>query len=954
MGDRETVAHGDGEARTLPLVSHPGEIHTATFLMTDIAGSTRLWEEQRDAMILALATHDQLLRTAVEDAGGTVVKTTGDGLLAAFERPGAAVRAAIAGQVAMAAHGWPTAQPIRSRMAIHAGEAEVRDHDYFGPALNRVARLLAIGHGGQVLVSSAGAALAGGGLPPGASLLDRGEHHLRDIARAEHVYQLAAPGLDTAFPALRTGDAPTNLPADLTSFIGRERETTEVRGLLRTHRLVTLVGVGGTGKTRLTLHIAGEVASQHADGTWLVELAPLREPVLVVEEVVRAVGLQLVPGQPAIAALTDYLRGKDLLLLLDNCEHLIEAAAELVERLLAGCPSLQVLATSREALGVLGEAAYAVPSMSLPERLGGEAQLDLAAVASYESVRLFVERATTTLPSFRLDQTTAAPVVEICRRLDGIPLALELAAARVNVLSATEIAEGLGDRFRLLTGGRRTAVPRQQTLLALIDWSWDLLAQTDQQLVRRLSVFAGGWTLDAAAAVVGDQSDAAAGPTAAARLDTLDGLGRLVDRSLVVAVHGEATRYGMLETIRQYANDKLVAASEAADLRARHVARYRGLALDAAGGLLGPDMLLWLGRIEAELDNLRAALDWAFETDPQTALEMSVALVSYWRSRSLGSEGVDRMRQAVELARRWRAAPSEVPDATRAVLEARAMVGAFSMVGSAGWGMAGAIAQETLDVSRESGDPAAIADALVVAIQIEVMTRGGRNTDELRAAGREALALATEADDPARQSTIQTALAMIEAREDPAAAEGWLEQAMAAARRTGNPAMIAGSLQMRGRVASRAGRHAEAVEWFARARADYDAIGDARFAASAASERAHSLRRAGEIAEADAEYRRTIRVWHQTGNRGAVANQLESLALTATAIGDGVRAARLLGAAELLREASGDPMTEPEREEYDVGVAALKGQLAPAELEAAWGEGRGMTAAAAIGYAVGG
>src|SRR5450432_859915 len=581
--------------------------------MTDIAGSTRLWEEQRDAMVHALAAHDALLRTAVEEAGGTVFKTTGDGLLAAFERPGAALRAAVTGQRALQDHAWPTTTPLLVRMAIHAGDAEVRHDDYFGPSLNRVARVLAIGHGGQVLVSSAAAALVADDLPAGATLLDRGEHHLKDLARPEHVYQLAAPGLTADFPPLRSGAAPpTNLPADLTTFIGRGREAAEIRDLLRAHRFATLVGVGGTGKTRLMLHVAGELSSRHHDGAWLVELAPLREPDLVASEVARALGVQVAPAQPTIAAVTDFLRNKDLLLLLDNCEHLIEAAADLVEHLLASCRTLHVLATSREALGVPGEAAYPVPSLALPETLD---HVDPEAIAATEAVSLFVERATTTLPSFRLDASNAASVVEICRRLDGIPLALELAAARANVLSAAEIAQGLGDRFRLLTGGRRTAVPRQQTLQALIDWSWDLLTEADQQLLRRLSVFTGGWALDAAAGVVGDADDPAGSPGGVARLETLDGLSRLVDRSLVVVIHADTTRYGMLETIRQYANDRLIASGEVAALRSRHLAWFRRLAAEAQTGIAGREMVAWLGRLAADLDNLRTALDWALETD---------------------------------------------------------------------------------------------------------------------------------------------------------------------------------------------------------------------------------------------------------------------------------------------------------------------------------------------------
>ncbi len=933
-------------------MTQPDATHTATFLMTDIAGSTRLWEEQRDVMVLALATHDALLRTAVEEAGGTVFKTTGDGLLAAFERPGSALRAAAAGQRALQDHAWPTSTPLLVRMAIHAGDAELRNDDYFGPSVNRVARVLAIGHGGQVLVSSAAAALVADDLPAGATLLDRGEHHLKDLARPEHVYQLAAPGLVTDFPPLRSGMAsPNNLPADLTTFIGRGREAAEIRDLLHGHRFATLVGVGGTGKTRLMLHVAGELSGHYHDGAWLIELAPLRETDLVASEVARALGVQVSPAQSAVGAVTDFLRGKDLLLLLDNCEHLIEAAASLVEHLLGSCRTLNVLATSREALGVAGEATYPVPSLAVPPTLE---QVDLAAIAATEAVSLFVERATTTLPSFRLDESNAASVVEICRRLDGIPLALELAAARVNVLSAPEIAQGLGDRFKLLTGGRRTAVPRQQTLQALIDWSWDLLTEADQQLIRRLSAFTGGWTLDAATGVTGDHDDPASPPLAIARLATLDGLGRLVDRSMVVVTHASRSRYGMLETIRQYATDRLIASGEAAGRRTRHFAWFRRLAVEAQRGIAGPDRVTWLDRIEADLDNLRTALDWAYETDIPAALGMFAALGAYWRSRSLGSEGVDRMGQAIEVLRQWRPTPSPMPEAERTLLAARVMVACFNMSGYAGWSAVGSIGDETIAVARASGDQAAITDALVLQMQTDIMTRGGQHLDGLRDLGMEALQLAIDLDDPLRQSTVLTGLAMIDAQADQDAAEAWIVRAFAAAERSGNPAAIASTFQMRGRAASRAGRHVEAQRWFREAADRYAALGDIRFRLSSQSELAHALRRSGATDEADSEYRQTIAGWLRTGNRGAVANQLESLAFTAVIRGAGTRSAHLLGAAEALREASGDPMTVDERSEYDTFVDRLKGLLDAAALSDYWLKGRALTPRDAVALAVSG
>jgi hypothetical protein len=449
-------------------------------------------------MAVALEAHDSILRTVVEQAGGTVVKTTGDGLLAAFDRAESALTAALDGQNALDRHEWPATGALRVRMAIHSGTAEVRDNDVHGPALNRVSRLLAIGHGGQVLVTSATAVLVADGLPPAFELIDRGEHRLRDLDRPEHVYQLAARGRRREFPPLRSlaADA-SNLPSQLTSFVGRERELADVQSLLGRSRMVTLVGVGGTGKTRLMLEAAAPLVDRYRDGVWLVELAPVIDPGLVIQEVAHALGVQEQPGQRLIDTEIAYLRDTDLLLLLDNCEHLIAAVADLAQRLLGACPSLHLLGSSREALGIGGEAIFAVPSLALPAAIDGrDAGLidagQYGRMVTAESVRLFIERATETLPSFVLDPMSAAAVVEICRRLDGIPLALELAAARVNVLSVQEIAQGLGDRFRLLTGGRRTAVPRQQTLQALFDWSWDLLSNEDRRLLRRLSVFAGG------------------------------------------------------------------------------------------------------------------------------------------------------------------------------------------------------------------------------------------------------------------------------------------------------------------------------------------------------------------------------------------------------------------------------------------------------------------------------
>jgi predicted ATPase/class 3 adenylate cyclase len=626
---------------------------TVTFLFTDIEGSTRLVQDLGPAYRDVLERHQSLLRDAF--SRGVEVGTEGDSFFVAFASATDAVAAAAAGQLALAAEAWPEGHPVRVRMGLHTGQANPGADGYVGYDVHRAARIAAAGHGGQVLLSESTHSLVRHDLPDGVTVRDLGPHRLKDLTTPERISQLVVGGLDDDFPALRTLDSSrTNLPAQLTSFVGRERELGELQALARAHRLVTVIGTGGTGKTRLMLQASAELVGEQADGVWLVELAPISDPEMIVQAVARGLGIREDGGRPLMDTVVDFLRTKSLLILLDNCEHLIGTCAELAEQVLASSSGVSLVASSREALGVTGEHVYQVPSLELPDEQlelddhgGRGASFDK--VRDAEAVRLFVERATAVLPSFTLTPADAPAVVEICRRLDGIPLAIELAAARVPLLSVQEIAMRLGDRFRLLTGGRRTALPRQQTLQALIDWSWDLLTEDERRLLRRLSVFAGGCTLEAASTVARLPDEAVPGGDAS--LDTLDALGRLVGRSLVVVDRGGSTRYHLLETIRQYARDRLVAADETTELRNRHLAFYLRLALDAEPKLLSPDLAAWLVRLDADADNLRAAIDWAFEEDPAAGLRLCVALSSYWRARSL-AEGLDHLRRAAELARR--------------------------------------------------------------------------------------------------------------------------------------------------------------------------------------------------------------------------------------------------------------------------------------------------------------
>jgi predicted ATPase len=813
-------------------------------------------------------------------------------------------------------------------------------------------------------VSSTTSALVADDQAPGSELVDLGEHRLRDLDRPEHVYQVVATGLRREFPPLRAvAEHPTNLRPQVTSFVGREREVAEVRRLLARSRLVTLVGVGGTGKTRLELQVAADALDGYGDGAWLVELAPLSDPELLVAEIGRALRVQQQPGQPPIDTIADYLRSKELLLLLDNCEHLIAAAADVTHRLLGSCPALSVLATSREPLGVDGEALFAVPSLALPapiEEQGGHLVVDdeaLERAGRSEAVSLFLERARATLPAFALDLSNVGAVVEICRRLDGIPLALELAAARVNVLSADEIEQGLGDRFRLLTGGRRTALPRQRTLQALIDWSWDLLEDDDRRLLRRLSVFAGGWTLNAAAAVTfgdatDDGSDRVGRTDGGARLATLDGLSRLVDRSLIVVDHTGATRYRMLETIRQYSADQLATSGETVPLRDRQLAVFLRFARDAEQGLEGHELPAWLERLDAEIDNVRTALDWADGANPDAALEMCVALSRYWQSRAMGSEGLDRLLRAVERVRALPEPDSASVARTRAVVVARAVAAASFVAESIGRAEAVSLGEEALALARMTGDPMAISEAIAILVITRVLAGDEGDIDGLRAMLDEATAIANELGDWARAGRIAAGRAMVEAPVDVDAADRWLVRASEAAVRSGNPQEIAWVTQFRGRVATQVGRLEDAERWFRQSQAQFHAIGDQRFELSVQSELGHVLRRCGRIDEAEAEYRQTVRGWQRSGNRGAVANQLESFAYVAMSRGDGLRAARLLGAAEALRVVAEAAMSGLEREEYDSAVGRLREELDRGSLGSAWAEGGGMTADAAVAFAL--
>jgi predicted ATPase/class 3 adenylate cyclase len=607
---------------------------TVTFLFTDIEGSTKLWERSPQAMQAALIRHDQILREAIEERGGYVFKTVGDAFCAAFPDAPSALEVALEVQRALSAEEWGDEIGfLRVRMALHTGSAEARGGDYFGPPVNRVARLLSAGHGGQTLLSLATQELVRDELPQETELKDLGERRLKDLFRPERLFQLVVPNLPASFPTLRTLDARlNNLPVQPTALVGREREVTEVCARLRRPdvRLLTLTGPGGTGKTRLGLQAAAERLDEFEGGVFFVALAPVSDPDLVASTIAGPLGVVESGEQPLEESLKDHLRTKELLLLLDNFEQVLEAAP-LVGELLATCPRLKVLATSRTVLKVYGEHEYAVPPLGLPDpsRLP-----PIERLTEYEAVRLFVERAGAAKADFSITNESAPAVAEICVRLDGLPLAIELAAARIKMLPPKAMLQRLSSRLKLLTGGARDLPERQRTLRGTIEWSHALLEEGEQLLFARLAVFSGGRTLEAIEAICDAEGDLP--------VEAFEGVSSLLDKSLIGQEEGPngEPRLVMLETIHEFAREKLGESAEAEQIKRVHAEYFLTLAEEAHPEFKGANQLQWLERLEAEHDNMRKALSWALERkEIEVALRLggrSVVVLVHARSLRRG------------------------------------------------------------------------------------------------------------------------------------------------------------------------------------------------------------------------------------------------------------------------------------------------------------------------------
>jgi predicted ATPase/class 3 adenylate cyclase/Tfp pilus assembly protein PilF len=904
---------------------------TVTFLFTDIEGSTRLWETQRAAMQQALAHHDAIMRDAIEANNGCLVKTTGDGLHAAFGFATDAIAACLAGQRALNAHAWGELT-IKSRMGLHSGAAQQRDGDYFGPALNRTARLMAAGHGGQILLSMATEELVRDHLPCDIALRDMGERRLKDLIRPERVYQIIAPDLPADFPPLKTLDArPNNLPAQTTPFIGREDAIRAVKKALSNInvRLLTLSGVGGTGKTRLALEVAADLVDEFEHGVFFVALAALSDPSLVLPTIAKAFDVREAAG-PLQEQLNEQLREKQLLLVLDNFEQVIDAAPKITE-LLTAAPRLKVLVTSREVLRLSGETDYPVPPLSLPDpkRLP-----PLDRLTQYEAVALFIERALAAKPAFAVTNENAPAVAEICHRLDGLPLAIELAAARVRVLPPQRMLAELSHSLNFLMGGARDLPARQKTLRGTMDWSHALLTGAEQQLFRRLAVFGGGCALEAIEAVCNSEPD----------LPVLVTLESLIGKSLVneAEAYGEP-RFAMLETIREYARERLLAAGEVEVMRERHRGYFLTLAEETDSKLKGAEQARWLRRLEEEHDNMRSALESSLlEAEPGAGLRLCGALQRFWFTRGHLSEGREWCARVLNNSDR----DARTPERAKALNGAGALAffqGDFSA--------ARARYEESLAIRRELGDRSGIAGSLN---NLGSVDQNLGDFGSARALYEESLAICRELGD---RWGVYAALNNLGATSygegDFPAARARFEESLTIVRELGDRSGIAGALGNLGAVTQQQGDFASAralyEECLTIAREVGDPIGTAKSLQCLGSVASDE----GDFAAARPFHEESLAIMRELGDRGGIADNMEGMAAVVAALGTFPRAARIWGAAERLRGEIGSPLSPNERRRYDRAVAAARAAFGDsASFDRAWQEGCALALEQAIELAL--
>jgi predicted ATPase/class 3 adenylate cyclase len=903
-----------------------------TFAFSDIEGSTLRWDRDRSAMQDAVRRHDGVMRATTAEHGGFVFKTVGDAFCMAFARPEDGVAAMLAAQRALAMQDFSAVDGVRVRMALHTGTADEREGDYFGPAVNRVARLLAIGHGGQVLVSGATADLVLADLPPQASLRDLGQHRLKDLSRPEQVYQLLAPGLNAEFPSLRSLDAlPNNLPGTLTSFVGREREIAEITALIDKHRLVTLVGSGGIGKTRVSLQVAANVLDGSGDGVWFIELAPLSGGEYIPSTVAQALNLSLPAEGDPVENLARVLQSKHALLVFDNCEHLVEPAAYAIAAIVRRCPKIKVLASSRQALGLVGEVTYRMPSLELPSEAVA-ARLTADETARYAATALFVERACAVDNRFAPSDENAPIIADICRRLDGIPLAIELAASRVRILSPRQLREHLNERFRVLTGGSRDVLPRQQTLRATLDWSHDLLDERERRLFRRLGIFVNGFTLQSAVVVGGEDEITA--------LDVLDVLASLVDKSLVLAEpDGDALRYRLLESARAYAGEKLEAADErerCAKLHARHLrdlfdaARDRWQKTGREAELENP--------LTTELEDVRAALDWALRSgDATLGAALIAAIGRTWEWIGLECEGLARNESFT------RALEGREP---RLVAELQTNVARFT--GNLRRSLLSfEIANQAVERARACGDLSALAEALLAYAMAALRVN---RPDDAEAA------LSQVETNPQltaqRRLHVQQIRAFLdEGSGQPARAAPRFEALVKAHRALGNTAELRNTLNL-AEVLHHLGETQRAIAIVREALPRFRADRNRGTLTGVLQNFAGYLLKTDEVLEACAIAHEAIRVATSYDREFDVVMSVEPLALALALRGDLSRAATLEGYADNAMRDVGFQREFTETTTYDRLMSLLCEKLAPDDLACLLADGAALSRETAVALAL--
>jgi predicted ATPase/class 3 adenylate cyclase len=886
-----------------------------TFAFSDIEGSTTRWELYGAAMQDAVRRHDAIMRAAIAQHHGHVFRTAGDAFCAAFTRPEDALAAMIAAQETLAAEDFSTVDGLRVRVALHTGTAEERDGDYFGPALDRVARLLGIGHGGQVLLSSTTRELARSNLPRGATLLDLGSHRPRGTDETEYVWQLEMPGLPDAFPPLRSLDAlPNNLPTARSSFVGRELDVADVEALLDRHSVLTLVGSGGVGKTRLAIQVGAALLDRYPDGVWLVDLASIGDPELAASVVAQTLGMSQRQGQRVDEAIPPWLRRKKLLLILDNCEHVLQPVAALAHNIITVASDVRILATSRQSLNISGEAVHVLPPLGFP---AADAAVKAEDAQRYGAVALFVDRAKAADTRFVLTDETAPVVAEICRRLDGIALAIELAAARVKVLSIPSLAQRLNERFKLLAGGSRDVLPRQKTLTALIGWSYDLLTAQEQRLFNHLGVFFGGFGLEAATAVCDDGLD---------EFEVLDLLSSLADKSMLVTVHaGDQARYRLLESTAAYALEKLAATGDRERLVRRHAQYFRERA--KAGQRAGTgSTVAWLAAVELDLGNYRAALEWALTQNNDAALGGAIAgaLEQFWFGAGLSVEG-----------RYWTECALERIDETEEPAVAAALHLAFT-AGVAGQRPCDA-ARKALHLFESVGDGRGAARARQRWAQ--ALLRMGR-LEEARETATQALAASRASGNEGAAASCLILLAIVEWHQgNLQPARELLAQALVSTKALGDELETASVLGVVAELEFAAGDPERALQLA------NEALGLAFLDRPSSNVAVWHMNSAayrialGDIPNARHSAREALRFARHVQHEDLIALVLQRFASIAALTGDRRRGARLLGYVNARWDALGMKREPTERWEYDKLLVELRAALSEGEIEELQAEG---------------